>query len=132
MKHKGICKYCRKLKHLCGGGHYCSTCYRKYVRKKDVCKRCKRLRIIIGNGYCGACYNYLGGYYNNTRGVSQRAKLAMRPRKCFFCKEIRIKMLDIHHKIRGSKNPKDWIFLCPNHHREVHLGWKKVPVDKST
>lgn len=134
MKNQGICKYCHQIRHLCGKGGYCSTCYRKYVRKKAICKKCGRLRIIIGKGYCGACYNYLGGYYTSGgKGgrIIVRKKRLINPRKCFFCNENRLKMLDVHHKVKGSRDPKDWVLLCPNHHREVHLGWKNLPVDNS-
>jgi predicted HNH restriction endonuclease len=36
-------------------------------------------------------------------------------------------MLDFHHK-KGKENNDigNLVLLCPNHHREVHLGWRKL------
>ena len=125
-----ICRFCKRLKSLANGATYCSTCYRKFIRGKKECKRCHKLRIIVANGYCRACYNYLGGYYScgNTKESEYlvRHKLLIRPFKCYFCNENRREMLDLHHKVKKSKDIKDYVLLCPNHHREVHLGWKKL------
>jgi hypothetical protein len=127
---RGICKYCKKERHLCGNAGYCITCYRKYIVKRGKRRRCGKFMYLINN-YCPSCYNYIGGYYRTGRGktVYVRLKMKMTPRKCFFCNENRIEMLDVHHKKRYSPDPKDWVLLCPNHHREVHLGYKKLPVD---
>ena len=126
-----ICKFCRQLKHLPGGATYCTACYRKFVRGKKECRRCHHLRVIVARGYCGACYNYVMGYYG--RGgpeASSRLKWKIEPQKCFFCEENRIQMLDLHHrKGKEEKGVENLVLLCPNHHREVHLGWKELPVN---
>jgi len=71
------------------------------------------------------------GYYG--RGgpeASSRLKWKIEPQKCFFCEENRIQMLDLHHrKGKEEKGVENLVLLCPNHHREVHLGWKELPVN---
>ncbi len=125
------CKFCHQLKHLPGGATYCTTCYRKFVRGKKECKRCHHLRVVVARGYCGTCYNYVMGYYGlATPGLNSRLKWSIKPQKCFFCNEDRIHMLDIH-KIDEKDNIRieNLVLLCPNHHREVHLGFKSLSVN---
>lgn len=126
------CKFCHQVKYLPGGATYCTTCYRKFVRGKKECKRCHHLRVIAARGYCGACYNYVMGYYGLVGSkLNGRLKWRIRPQRCFFCDEGRIQMLDVHSKDEGEgKSIDNLILLCPNHHREVHLGWKDLSVNK--
>ena len=122
----GICKFCHQLKYLPGGGTYCITCYRKFIREKKECKRCHKIKIIVANGYCGSCYNYIMGYYERGRNkFGARIKRKIRPQKCFFCKETRPEMLEVYRKKGGNdENLNDFVLLCPNHYREVYLGLK--------
>ena len=124
----GICKYCNQVKHLLGGGTYCTTCYRKFIRKQQECKRCHKLKVIAANGYCGACYNYIMGYYGR-RGIGPDLKIKreIKPQKCFFCGERRLEMLEVY---RGKGSFR--VLLCPNHHKEVQLGIKKFHDSNTT
>lgn len=118
----GICKFCNKLKYLPGGGTYCTTCYRKFIREKQECKRCHKLKTIVANGYCGSCYNYIMGYYEKRKARWDRGiKRRIRPPKCYFCNEKRIEMLEV---FQGGN--EEFFLLCPNHRREVQLGIKKL------
>ena len=130
-KNLKTCKFCHHLKYLPGGGSYCISCYRKFIKGKKECKRCHRLRVIIGRGYCGACYNYLMGYYGGTGSkLNSQLKQEIQPQKCFFCNENRIEMLDVHYKrSKRGKNAGNLILLCPTHHREVHLKLRGLPCE---
>jgi len=117
----GICRFCYRSKYLPGGGTYCITCYRKFIREKKVCKRCRQLKIIVANGYCGPCYNYIMGYNERIGARADgRLKRKIKPRKCFFCNEKRLEMLEVY--------AKNNVLLCPNHYREVHLGIKSIRI----
>jgi hypothetical protein len=117
------------MKYLPGGGSYCITCYRKFVRGKKECKRCHRLRVITANGYCGPCYNVIMGY-NERRGPDiggRRVKRKIKPQKCLFCSENRLEMLEVYRKGRhGDDSAVNFVLLCPNHYREVQLGLKII------
>ena len=124
----GVCKFCNQLKYLPGGGTYCTTCYRKFIREKKECKRCHKLKIIVANGYCGSCYNYIMGYCERVRvKVAAKIKRRIKPQKCFFCNEKRPEMLEVYRKKGiGNDNIENLVLLCPNHYREVHLGIKSL------
>ena len=77
------------------------------------------MRITIGltdekNG------NWKGGY-----SLRYAKNLAIRYSKkevCAHCGYSRV--IDVHHWDGNNKNntPKNLILLCPNHHREIHMG----------
>ena len=125
----GICKFCNRLKYLPGGGTYCTTCYRKFIRRRQECKRCHKLKTIAANGYCGSCYNYIMGYYEKRGAIkfNGRMKRKIKPQKCFFCNEKRPEMLEVYRK-KGAKDDdiNNFVLLCPSHHREVQLGIKSL------
>lgn len=126
------CKFCHQLKHLPGGANYCTACYRKFVRAKKECKRCHHLKVIVARGYCGACYNYVMGYYGlGGFEADSRIRWRTETQKCFFCDEKRTQMLNPHCLERKEGGGAErMVLLCPSHHREVHLGLKELPVNK--
>ena len=117
MKNKGIC----------------NTCYYK-TKPKRKCKKCKIVKRIKALGLCGNCYQKVKGYrYHRTGKQTQlkHRKIALKniKLKCYFCDEKRVTMLDVHHKDKNYKNNSvdNLVWLCPNHHREVHRGYKELP-----
>lgn len=122
MSHKGQCVNCHKERWILSKG-LCTTCYRKQ-NKIAECIRCKRVRYIVAKQLCDSCYNNTNGYAKGGkyRRVLRKAGI---PVQCLTCREARDAMLDVHHIDKNHKNDilENLAYLCPNHHREAHLGW---------
>lgn len=118
---KKNCLECKKERIILAKG-LCTTCYRKN-RITQECLRCKNQRSLVAKGLCLTCYNTTKGY----TGQPYRAQLIRSGIliKCVFCLENREPMLDVHHIDNNHKNNElnNLTWVCPNHHREAHLGY---------
>jgi hypothetical protein len=131
----GICDYCKKYKKF-SQKNICYNCWDKYIRGKKKCKHCGKIKRVAGLGLCRYCYFKHKGYLiksyksvNPYRSNTARRRAFKVQSKCYFCDENRLKMLDVHHIDNNHSNNSvnNLILLCPNHHREVHLGLSHIP-----
>jgi hypothetical protein len=115
---KGKCKRCGQTRYLLSGG-LCTKCYKISITKTH-CKICDSASYIVARGMCGNCYAfYLKGEDNYRKILLDSGREV----KCEKCEERRLEMLDVHHKdfVHSNSDIKNLCFLCPNHHREIHL-----------
>ena len=120
MKDKiGACKECGRRRYILNKG-LCTKCYRISISNKP-CKICGSSSYIVARGMCGSCYAFFLKGEVNYREILISLN---REVKCEKCEEDRLEMLDVHHKDFNhfNNNPENLAFLCPNHHREIHLG----------
>lgn len=133
---KGTCKFCGKYK-LFYTKNTCRKCYDEHIRGKKICKKCGNSRHIIAFGLCKYCYNkekgyplyeYIRKYMNGANNWHRFVAIKHHNIKCSFCNENRLIMLDVHHIDKNRKNnePENLIFVCPNHHREIHRRLRRL------
>ncbi len=123
-----LCKICNKEKENHGKG-LCINCYRKHAwkREKNICPRCKRLIYIKSKGLCAGCYNTVHRLQqikdsNNQRYHNISKELYNKLTKnCVICGFD--KVVELHHLDQKRINNSDdnFVGLCPNHHKMIHL-----------
>lgn len=122
------CKNCGKevFNHSQG---LCITCYKKLLwkPKKTICKICGKERFHHAKGMCKNCANK-ELYYHHIKKHNFRKwhnidletykKITQRCAVCSFDK-----IVDLHHLDKNYKNSSgsNFIGLCPNHHKMIHM-----------
>lgn len=137
MSKRIICKICKQEKEHKAKG-MCNNCYRRegWKRKKKICPRCKRLIPLKAKGYCGGCYNTLFRLqqikdHNNKKYHNISSELYKRvTKKCIICGFD--KVVELHHldQRRSNNSDDNFVGLCPNHHKMIHLEKYKKEIFK--
>jgi len=119
------CRICKIYKpHQAKG--LCSTCYKREGTPLVICKNCGKKRHHHGKGLCNSCYNTV--FFYSRIKASNCKKYHNIPysvykqltRECTICGFSNI--VDLHHldKDRTNNSLKNFIGLCPNHHKMLH------------
>jgi len=121
-----ICEICKNE-----GEHHarglCNKCYKKgYKQPKIICKNCGKKRIHQAFGLCSTCHTKIHHYdktknYNYTKyhkiPIETYKKLTEKCVLCGFDKIVELHHLDMN---RSNNSKKNFVGLCPNHHKILH------------
>lgn len=86
----------------------------------------KRCATVINNSLYKKGENHPN--YNNGRFSYRKLAFENHEVRCCVCGYDVLEVLQVHHVDgdRGNNEVKNLIIVCPTHHREIHLGLRKI------